>query len=194
MLGSMSFGLTITFWSPAADEMSTALDLLEMMSAIFNVLASVGAILGGILANLLSKVGCKLPLFGTGIVHLVGWVAIGITGTDFLVLVFVMGTVVGVTTRVFSSICLLHITELAPAEVSGIFGTFNQLGVMAGSTLTYLLGVFIGWRVLSLCLAVPSFILCFAIWFVVESLGEAMWGRRRSVAWSRHCLSLCWRF
>jgi MFS family permease len=180
MLGSMSFGLTITFWSPAADEMSTALDLSDLMGTIFNVLAPIGAILGGLLANILSKVGRKLPLFGTAIVHLVGWIAIGITRTEFWVLAFVMRTVVGVTTGVFSSICPLYITELAPAEVRGIFGTFNQLGVMAGSTLTYLLGVFVGWRVLSFCLAVPSFILCFAIWFVVESPAVARQGDMRS--------------
>jgi predicted MFS family arabinose efflux permease len=180
MLGSMSFGATITFWSPDAAEMSAELGLSEMMGTIFNVLAPGGAIIGGLLTNLLSKVGRKLPLFGTAIVHSLGWAVIGLTGINFRILAFVMRTVVGVTTGIFSSICPLYITELAPADLRGVLGTFHQLGVMAGSTLTYLLGVFVGWRVLSYCLATLSFLLCCAIWFVIESPAVARQEGKRS--------------
>jgi MFS family permease len=169
MLGSMSFGLTMTFWSPAATLMSTDLDLTESQGTVFNILAPIGGIAGGLLANVAGRFGRRRPLFVAGIVHTIGWVLIGITKRNFKALAFVMRATVGVTMGVFSSVCPLYITELAPVEYRGVLGTFNQLGIIFGSTLTYFWGVFFDWRIISYLLAVPPALLCFLIWFVIES-------------------------
>jgi MFS family permease len=169
MLGSMSFGLTLTFWSPAATEMSADLDLSKSLGTLFNVLAPVGSIFGGILAHFLSKGSRRNPLLAAGLVQGAGWVVIGLGTKRLRAITFTMRAVVGVSTGVFSTFCPLLITELAPTEVRGVFGTFNQIGIMAGMTLSYFWGIFFGWRTVAFILSVAPFLVAVFIRFVPES-------------------------
>jgi MFS family permease len=169
MLGSVSFGLTLTFWSPAEKEMSADLDLSKSLGTLFNVLAPVGSIFGGVLSHFMSRGSRRNPLLAAGVLQGVGWVIVGLGTKRLRVITFIMRAVIGVSTGVFSTFCPMLITELAPEEVRGLFGTFNQIGVMGGMTLSNFWGIFFGWKTVAFILAVTPLLLAIVIRFVPES-------------------------
>ena len=51
--------------------------------------------------------------------------------------------IVGIALGLYSSICPLVINELSPPELSGIFGTMNQLFIVSGVVIANLFTLFI---------------------------------------------------
>lgn len=171
MLGSMTFGLSMGFWSPSHEELCIDLDFKNKTEEnLFNPLAPFGCIFGGPLINILvSKLGRRIPMFITAVIAAISYYILANVHRSFSWLALVARFITGLTVGSFSTICPLYITELAPTELRAGYGTLNQLGVGLGSTLTYLLGYFTGWRNIAYVAAVPSSLLCLLIWLIPES-------------------------
>ena len=170
MGGSMSFGLTMAYYSPAYKGLVPDLELNNQSANIFNSLAPILSIFGGIIIGKpTSEIGRKKTLFIIGICAVTGWISLPLTQKSFKWLAFISRGLLGLTVGSFSSICPLYITELAPIDHRGSYGVLNQFGVVIGACLSYGLGIFLNWRTLSFISSIPPLLMCLFIFILPES-------------------------
>ncbi|KAJ9567132.1 hypothetical protein OSB04_003098 [Centaurea solstitialis] len=63
----------------------------------------------------------------------------------------------------------VYIAEIAPQNMRGGLGSVNQLSVTIGIMLSYLLGLFVNWRILAILGTLPCLILIPGLFFIPES-------------------------
>ena len=103
--------------------------------ALVNVGAMVGAVAGGSLAN---AGGRRFAIVTCAVLWIVSWFATATASSVALNLFarFVVGVSVGI-----ASACVpVYIAEVSPSAIRGTLGALNQLGVVVGILLVYLLG------------------------------------------------------
>lgn len=103
--------------------------------ALVNVGAMVGAVAGGSLAN---AGGRRFAIVTCAVLWIVSWFATATASSVALILFarFVVGVSVGI-----ASACVpVYIAEVSPSAIRGTLGALNQLGVVVGILLVYLLG------------------------------------------------------
>ncbi|KAL8523720.1 hypothetical protein ACS0TY_013621 [Phlomoides rotata] len=99
--------------------------------------------------------------------NIIGWLAISFA-RDFSFLY--MGRVLeGFGVGIISYTVPVYIAEIAPQNLRGGLGSVNQLSVTIGILLSYLLGLFVNWRVLAVLGTLPCLILIPGLFFIPES-------------------------
>lgn len=181
LLGSMSHGLTMAFWSTAKVSMSAEFGLKNSLQTFFNFLAPFACIFGGpLISFVLERFGRKKAAFLTAVLMCVSWEIMGFVKHSFYALAFVTRFLTGFCVGSFSTIIPMYITELAPTEVRGAYGTLHQMGIGTGASICYLMGYWLSdkWATVCYISGAPCGLLSFLIWIIPES--PAMFRKQES--------------
>ncbi|KAF9605282.1 hypothetical protein IFM89_015898, partial [Coptis chinensis] len=96
-----------------------------------------------------------------------GWLAIYLSEGSVLLDTgrFLTGYGIGI----FSYVIPVFIAEIAPKNIRGGLTTLNQLMIVTGSSVAFLIGTFVTWRTLALTGIIPCLVLLLGLLFVPES-------------------------
>jgi MFS family permease len=212
----MSWGLIMGYWSPAVDSFSEEFDIStdnitrkykKILGDVYNMLAPGACIFGSPLINLVIKSkGRKFSSVVVAAVAFVSWILMGSIhwmhkegGTNLIWLACIVRVFLGVSVGATSALIPMYITELAPSDLRGVFGTLHQFGISVGASCCYALGCikqkgksgiheYLDWYKVAMFSAIPTGLHLIAIWFIPESpvaerveegkLSESLWQRK----------------
>ncbi|KPK32429.1 MAG: hypothetical protein AMS24_04270 [Chlamydiae bacterium SM23_39] len=166
--GSFLFGFNTAVISGAllyiTDEFHLNFFQEGLLVSILILGAVFGAFIGGILAD---KFGRRLTLFFVSILFLLGTtLVIGKIFLFFLFGRFIQGIGVGIV----SSVVPLYISEISPIKYRGALVSLNQLAIVLGVCISYLVDYFLlDWRMMLGFAYIPSLFLFLGLFFIKET-------------------------
>ncbi|CAK9220067.1 unnamed protein product [Sphagnum troendelagicum] len=167
-LGPLSLGFALGFTSPTQAAIIKDLNLTVGQFSTFGSILNVGCMLGAILSGKIADyLGRKRALLVAVVPELVGWILI-VFGQNPISLI-IARFLVGLGGGIISFTVPMYIGEIAPKHMRGGLGTMNQFAITVGITLSYLLGIWVNWRMLAVLGALPEIILIFGLFLIPES-------------------------
>jgi MFS family permease len=191
ILVSMSWGLTMGYWSSAQStfERDFGISSDSNLGTVFNLLAPGACILGGPLINpVLARTGRRLASVLVALIAVIAWIATGLC--EFLPdkprhfwVPCVLRCLLGITVGATSSVTPMYITELAPEDLRGAFGPLHQFGVSLGASMCYGLGLRhrLDWSGVAYFSCLPPGLHLLLVWMVPESPAVARGESTRSL-------------
>ena len=136
-----------------------------------------GAIVGGALAGQLSdKLGRRRMILAASFVFAIGSVMAGISPNDGVAWLLIARTLLGLAVGAASALVPSYMSEMAPARTRGRLSGLNQLMIVSGMLLSYIVDYLlqglphtIAWRLMLGLAAVPAVILFLGVLRLPES-------------------------
>ncbi|KAK4283566.1 hypothetical protein QN277_000503 [Acacia crassicarpa] len=166
--GSFAFGTCVGYSAPTQAAIRADLNLSLAEFSMFGSLVTIGAMLGAITSGRITDlIGRKGAMRMSSGFCIIGWLAIFFSKcSSFLD----MGRLFsGYGIGVISYAVPVYIAEIAPKNLRGGLATTNQLMIVIGASVSFLLGSVITWRTLALAGLVPCFCLLIGLCFIPES-------------------------
>ncbi|KAG6731980.1 hypothetical protein I3842_01G154100 [Carya illinoinensis] len=136
----------------------------SMFGSILTIGAMLGAVTSGRIADFIGRKGAMRMSAGFCIA---GWLAVYFSKGAFPLDMGRLFTGYGI--GVFSYVVPIFIAEIAPKNLRGGLTTLNQLMIVIGSSVAFLMGTVMTWRTLALTGLVPCIFLLVGLCFVPES-------------------------
>ena len=170
----LGFGYIIGYPSPAHDK------FLEQWGSSFpsdtnwNLFVAITQLTGAIgpyIPTLLFKFGLgrRLVVLIVNILSIIFWVILAFMKAKTFWMGFVMRILQGFILGAFSSLGPLLLLEVAPAEQTGLYGTFNQICIVIGIIILYFIGEYQDPFVMCIYAAVSHAVQCGLIWLIPET-------------------------
>lgn len=166
--GSFEFGSCVGYSAPTQSAIREDLDLSLAEYSMFGSILTIGAMLGAITSGLVTdSLGRKGAMRMSASFCITGWLAVYFSMGALLLDMgrFFTGYGIGI----FSYVVPIFIAEIAPKSIRGGLTTLNQLMIVCGSSVAFLLGTVTTWRTLALTGLVPCLVLLIGLFFVPES-------------------------
>ncbi|KAJ9682101.1 hypothetical protein PVL29_018136 [Vitis rotundifolia] len=166
--GSYVFGTAVGYSSPAEsgimDELGLSLAEYSLFGSILTIGAMLGAIASGRIADLIGRRGA---MGFSEVFCIMGWLAV-VFSKDAWWLDFGRLSI-GCGMGLLSYVVPVYIAEITPKNLRGGFTTVHQLMICCGSSITFLLGTLVNWRILALIGTIPCLIQIVGLPFIPES-------------------------
>lgn len=157
-------GYSAPVQSSIREDLNFSLAQFSLFGSILTIGAMIGAVSSGRISDFLGRKGAMRLSSGFCIA---GWLAIYFS-TEALYLDmgrFFTGFGIGI----FSYVVPIFIAEIAPKNLRGGLTTLNQLMIVIGSSVSFLIGTVITWRSLALTGLIPCIFLLVGLFFIPES-------------------------
>lgn len=166
--GSFIFGTCVGFSAPTQSAIREDLALSLSQYSTFGSLLTIGAMVGAVTSGRIADfIGRKWAMRLSVCFCTAGWLAIYFARGAMTLDIGRLFSGYGI--GVISYVVPIFIAEIAPKELRGGLTTLNQLLIVIGSSVTFLLGSIISWRALALTGLVPCITLLSGLFFVPES-------------------------
>ncbi|XP_019101539.1 PREDICTED: sugar transporter ERD6-like 5 isoform X2 [Camelina sativa] len=166
--GSFVFGSAIGYSSPVQSDLTKHLNLSVAEYSLFGSILTIGAMIGAAMSGRIADlIGRRATMGFSEMFCILGWLAIYLS--KVAVWLDVGRFLVGYGMGVLSFVIPVYIAEITPKELRGGFTTVHQLMICLGVSVTYLLGSFIGWRILALIGMIPCVVQMIGLFIVPES-------------------------
>ncbi|KAK4273509.1 hypothetical protein QN277_021892 [Acacia crassicarpa] len=166
--GSYVFGSAIGYSSPAQSGIVDDISLSVAEYSAFGSILTIGAMIGAILSGRIADYGGRRgAMCFSQIFCILGWLAIAITKVSWWL--YIGRLSVGCGMGLLSYVVPVYIAEITPKNLRGGFTAVHQFLICCGVSLTYLIGEFVNWRVLSLLGIIPCLIQLVGLPFIPES-------------------------
>ncbi|KAI3979958.1 hypothetical protein MKX01_042612, partial [Papaver californicum] len=166
--GSFEFGSCVGFSAPTQSGIRRDLGLTLSQYSMFGSILTIGAMIGAITSGRIADfIGRKGAMRMSAAFCIVGWLSIYMAKGVFLLDVGRVFTGYGI--GVFSYVVPVFIAEIAPKNLRGGLTTANQLMIVIGASVAFLMGTVVTWRTLALTGLLPCIILLVGLSFIPES-------------------------
>ncbi|XP_031252058.1 sugar transporter ERD6-like 16 isoform X2 [Pistacia vera] len=166
--GSFEFGSCVGYSAPTQsairEDLNLSLAEFSMFGSILTIGAMIGAITSGRVADFLGRKGAMRM---SAVFCITGWLAVYFSHGAWSLDMGRLFTGYGI--GVFSYVVPIFVAEIAPKNLRGGLTTLNQLMIVTGSSVSFLIGTVITWRLLALIGLIPCILLLVGICFVPES-------------------------
>ncbi|KAK1428271.1 hypothetical protein QVD17_17101 [Tagetes erecta] len=166
--GSFSFGTGVGYSSPSEAGIKSDLGLTIAQYSLFGSILTFGAMIGAVTSGPMADFfGRKGAMRISSIFCIGGWLAIYLAegpvplDTGRLATGYGMG--------VFSYVVPVFIAEIAPKQLRGLLTAANQLLIIAGVSVSFVIGTILHWRTMALTGLVPCVVLLVGLSFIPES-------------------------
>ncbi|KAH7856863.1 hypothetical protein Vadar_006354 [Vaccinium darrowii] len=166
--GSFEFGSCVGFSSPTQSAIRADLNLSLSEYSMFGSILTIGAMIAAVTSGRISdSIGRKGAMRFSAVCCIAGWLAVYFAMGTLLLDVgrFLTGYGIGI----FSFVVPVFVAEIAPKNLRGGLTTLNQLMIVIGSSMSFLIGTIITWRSLALIGLVPCIVILFGLFFIPES-------------------------
>ncbi|XP_034221648.1 sugar transporter ERD6-like 16 isoform X2 [Prunus dulcis] len=166
--GSFEFGSCVGYSAPTQSAIREDLNLSLAQFSMFGSILTIGAMLGAITSGRIADfLGRKGAMRMSASFCITGWLAIFFSKGALSLDIgrFFTGYGIGV----FSYVVPIFIAEIAPKNLRGALTTLNQLMIVTGASVAFVIGTIISWTTLALTGIVPCIFLLVGLWFVPES-------------------------
>ncbi|KAM5569131.1 sugar transporter ERD6-like 16 [Rosa sericea] len=166
--GSFEFGSCVGYSAPTQSAIREDLNLSLAQFSMFGSILTIGAMLGAITSGRIADfLGRKGAMSMSATFCITGWLAIYFSEGALSLDIgrFLTGYGIGV----FSYVIPIFIAEIAPKNLRGGLTTLNQLMIVTGSSVSFVIGTIISWRTLAMTGILPCIVLLVGLWFVPES-------------------------
>ncbi|CAL5427867.1 unnamed protein product [Camellia sinensis] len=147
--GSYAFGTCAGYSSPTQSAITDDLDLSLAEYSLFGSILTFGAMIGAITSGPIADfIGRKWAMRVSSGFCIAGWLAIYFAEGALVLDIGRLAT--GYAMGAFSYVVPVFIAEIAPKSLRGALTTLNQLMIVAGVSVSYIIGTVLTWRVLAL--------------------------------------------
>ncbi|KAK3415690.1 hypothetical protein EUGRSUZ_H01571 [Eucalyptus grandis] len=169
--GSYEFGTCAGYSSPTQDAIVEELGLSTAEYSVFGSILTFGAMIGAITGGPIADfVGRKWTMRIASALCVAGWLAIYFAEGELALDIGRLATGYGM--GVFSYVVPIFIAEITPKNLRGALTAVNQLMIVAGVSVSFIIGTVLAWRVLALIVyagLIPCAVLLFGLFFIPES-------------------------
>ncbi|CAN6924138.1 unnamed protein product [Brassica oleracea] len=158
----------IGYSSPVQSDLTNDLNLSVAEYSLFGSILTVGAMIGTAMSGRISDlIGRRGTMGFSEMFCSLGWLVICLSKVTICLDVgrFLVGYGMGI----LSFVVPVYIAEITPKDLQGCFTTVHQLMICLGVSITYLLGSFVGWRILALIGMIPCVVQMMGLIFIPES-------------------------
>ncbi|KAF5820500.1 putative major facilitator, sugar transporter, major facilitator superfamily [Helianthus annuus] len=166
--GSFSFGTGVGYSSPSEAGIKKDLNLTIAQYSLFGSILTFGAMIGAVASGPMADFfGRKGAMRISSIFCIGGWLAIYLAqgpvplDTGRLATGYGMG--------VFSYVVPVFIAEIAPKQLRGLLTAANQLLIIAGVSVSFVIGTLLHWRTMALAGLIPCVVLLVGLSLIPES-------------------------
>ncbi|XP_048325027.2 sugar transporter ERD6-like 5 isoform X2 [Ziziphus jujuba] len=168
LCASFVAGYAVGYTSPSQSAIMNDLGLSSAEYSVFGSILTIGGLLGAAWSGKIADLaGRKGALWVTSTLCIVGWLAIifseGAWSLDIGRLSLGFGLGLG------CYVAPVYVAEITPKDIRGGFTSFYQLATGCGSSIAYLFGSFVNWRVLALLGAFPCLVQILGLFLIPES-------------------------
>ncbi|CAJ2631571.1 unnamed protein product [Trifolium pratense] len=143
------FILQVGYSSPAQSGIMDDLNLDVAEYSVFGPILTIGAMIGAIVSGSLADfAGRRVAMGFSELCCLLGWLAIVFSMVAWWL--YVGRLLLGCGMGILSYVVPVYIAEITTKDLRGGFTAIHQLMICFGVSLTYLIGAYLNWRLLSL--------------------------------------------
>ncbi|QRP44842.1 sugar porter family MFS transporter [Amycolatopsis sp. FDAARGOS 1241] len=192
-LGGILFGYDLGVISGVLPFIGKTWNLTGWDKGVITASISVGAIFGALFSSRINeKLGRRRTIMVAAVIVIIGTIAASVSPT--FVLLTISRLVIGVGIGLSSSTVPTYLSELAPARLRGAMGALNQIFIVLGILIAFLVSYGLGssgnWRLMFAGAIVPALILLVGLVFLPETprwlLANGHEEQARSVLRSSH--------
>ncbi|XP_071723819.1 LOW QUALITY PROTEIN: sugar transporter ERD6-like 16 [Rutidosis leptorrhynchoides] len=166
--GSFEFGSCVGYSAPTQSAIRDDLKLSLAQFSMFGSILTIGAMLGAVTSGRIADfIGRKGAMRMSACFCITGWLTVFFSNGPLSLDMGRLCTGYGI--GVFSYVVPVFIAEIAPKNLRGGLTTLNQLMIVIGASVAFLIGTVITWRALALTGLIPCGFLLVGLCFVPES-------------------------